>query len=59
MGCVRMWRLLQARDPTVIPERAARAVASLEELLATIKLDNPQAGCILEDMFMRAVPSLP
>ena len=39
-----MWRLLQARDNAIISERAERAVASLEELLASIKLDNPEVS---------------
>ena len=47
IGCVRMWRLLQARDNAIISERAERAVASLEELLASIKLDNPEVSCLL------------
>ena len=42
-GCVRMWRQLQTRDPTVIPERAMKAVANVEEILASIQLDDPQA----------------
>ena len=41
-GCVRMWRQLQARDPTIIPERAVKALAGLELLLTSIQLD-PQA----------------
>ena len=43
-GCVQMWRQLQQRDPSVIPERALKAVDGLEEALALIRLENPQAS---------------
>lgn len=39
-GCVQMWRRLQAHDPTIIPERAAKGVALLEELLASFPLED-------------------
>ena len=41
-GCVHTWRQLQKLDSAVIPERAAKGLAALEELLANFPLDDPQ-----------------
>jgi hypothetical protein len=40
-GCVHMWRRLQAQDPATIPDRAARGLATLEQLLSSFPLDDP------------------
>ena len=36
------WRQLQKLDSAVIPDRAAKGLAALEELLANFPLDDPQ-----------------
>jgi hypothetical protein len=43
-GCVSIWRKLQSRDPTFIPERTLRGLTNLEELLASLNFEDPQVG---------------
>ncbi len=43
-GCIHMWRQLQERDANTIPPKALRGIAALEELLASMRFDDPQVG---------------
>ncbi|KAG1667553.1 hypothetical protein FOA52_014633 [Chlamydomonas sp. UWO 241] len=49
-GCVHMWRRLQAQDPAIIPDRASRGLATLEQLLASFPLDDPMDDRLQEAM---------
>lgn len=46
-GCVRAWRQLAVRDNAMIPARAERSIAALEQQLAAFPLCNPQASAPL------------
>ncbi len=45
-GCVRTWRRVEERAPGTLPNRAIRAIAAMEQLLASYPLHDSQVRMV-------------